>query len=244
MQIHLYAGRNEIVIISISVQWIQTANTPCQQTVHVCGFSAGPQDNWLFTQLINRTINGTRLSTVTVQIEFELQSCNTTLNCQRTFNTHVYGTTSTDNAIRRDVTNYRQVQRVSPDITTGARVNETVVVTFQTDQSSFYFAVQDETTCIALYRLLVFFHVCPNQTFDLISTPEIIAPPAGTAAIQVTATCAGNAQRVGDSDPKLICSPGGIWSTVSNSGCRCEPGSGFMNGTCLHKFKPYPMYSI
>ena len=198
----------------------------------MCGFSAGPQNNWLFTQLINRTVNGTRLSEVSVQIEFELQGCDITLDCQRTFSTHVYETTSTNNTERRDTTNYRIVQRVSTNTDTGEKVNETVEVNFETDQPTFYFAVQDETTCIVITRIIVFYHVCPSQTFNLISTPEIIAPPVRAPPIQVTATCAGNAESDGDSDPKLICSAGGIWSTVGNSGCRCEPGLGFMNGEC------------
>ena len=114
----------------------------------MCGFPAGPQSNWLLTQLINRTVDGSLLSQVNVQIEFELQNCDITQNCQRTFNTYVYETSLATNAARRNIQNYRQVQRVSPDITTGVRVNETVVVTFQTNEPFFYFAIEDETTCI------------------------------------------------------------------------------------------------
>ena len=218
------------------MQWIQNSNTPCQQTAQVCGFSAGPQNNWLLTQLINRTVNGTRLSEVSVLIEFNLRNCDITLNCQKTFNTHIYETTSAGNAARRNTENYRQVRRVSPDITTGESVNETVVVRFQTDQSSFYFAIQDETSCITITRLLVFYNVCPSQTVNLTSTPETIAPPSGAAPITVTATCARNAEAEGGSEPRLICSTGGLWSTVGNSGCRCVPGSGIINGTCSGEF--------
>ena len=219
------------------IQWIQNSNTPCQQSAQVCGFTAGPQSNWLITQLINRTVNGTRLSTVSVQIEFELQGCDTTLNCQRTFSTYVYETASTDNAVRRNVTDYRIVQRVSPDVTSGGRVNNTVVVDFETTEPTFYFAIQDETSCIVIMRIIVFYHVCPSQILNLISTSEIIAPQIGAPPIQVTATCVDNAEIKSDSDPKLICSTGGIWSIVGNSGCRCQPGLDFINGTCLRKWQ-------
>ena len=223
----------------ISVQWIQQSNTPCGQTAQVCGFLAGPQNNWLLTQLINRTVNGTLLREVSVLIEFEQRDCDTTLKCQRTFNTHIYETTSLNDTLRRETTNYRQVQRVSPDITTGDRVNETVVVDFETNEPSFYFAVQDETSCIVITRLIVFYHVCPSQTVNLTSTPETIAPPSGERPIKVIATCASNAVVEGAIAPELICSTGGLWSPVGNSGCRCTPGSGFMNGMCSCEFSPW-----
>ena len=222
------------VLKFISVQWIQNSNTPCEQTVQSCGFKIGQQSNWLITQLISRTVGGTRLSSVGVQIEFELQGCDTTLNCQRTFSTYVLETTSTDNAERRGVTNYRQVQRVSPDITTGERVNETVVLNFVTNEPRFYSAVEDETTCIVITRLIVFYGVCPSQTFNLTSTPEVIAPQTGAKTVPVT--CTTNAVPENDGGAKLICLAGGIWSSVSNSGCRCAPGLGLMDGTCSSEF--------
>ena len=195
----------------------------------MCGFPAGAQSNWLLTQLINRTVDGHPLSQVSVLIEFELQNCDVTLNCQRTFNTYVYETSLASDAARRNISNYRQVRRVSPDITTGARVNATVVVTFQTNEPLFYFAVEDETTCIVITRMIVFYNVCPNQTIALVSAPEIIAPATGFA--EVEGSCAINAETEDGNAPRLICSPDGTW-TVLGSGCRCAPGSDFVNGSC------------
>ena len=123
------------------------------------------QDNWLITQLINRTVSGSRLPQVSVMIELEQCDGDGTQNttCQDTFNTHVFETSSVDSAAR----NHCQVHRVSPDDTSGARMNETV-----------HFAIQDETSCIVVTRVLVFFRVCPQQTFDLIYHPETTAPVA------------------------------------------------------------------
>ena len=216
------------------MQWIQQSNAPCQQTVQVCGFPAGPQSNWLLTQLINRTVDGSPLSQINVQIEFELQNCDVTLNCQRTFNTYIYETSLASDAARRNLRDYRQVTRVSPDVTTGARVNETVVVTFQTNEPFFYFAIEDETTCIVITRMIVFYNVCPNQTIDLVSAPEIFAPATGFA--EVEGTCASNAVTDDGDPPKLTCSPDGMW-TVLGSGCQCVPGSGFVSGSCSRELK-------
>ena len=211
------------------MQWLQQSNSPCQQSVQVCGFAAGPQSNWLLTQLINRIIDGLILYQVNVMIEFELQNCDITRNCQRTFNTYVYETSLASDAARRNLHDYRQVHRVCPDITTGARVNKTVVVTFQTNEPFFYFAIEDETTCIVITRMTIFYDVCPNRTIDLVSAPEIIAPATGVA--EVEATCTSNAASEDGNAPRLVCSSEGTWS-VLGSGCRCAPGFGFVNERC------------
>jgi hypothetical protein len=200
----------------------------------VCGYHAGPQSNWLLTQLINRTVDGTPLSQVSVLIEFELQNCDVTLNCQRTFNTYVYETSLASDATRRNLSNYHQVRRVSPDVTTGTRVNETVIVTFQTNEPLFYFAVEDETTCIVLTRIIVFYNVCPNQIINLVFPPEIIAPATGFTTMD--GSCASNAVTEDGNAPRLICSSAGMWS-VLGSGCRCAPGSGFVDGSCSRELK-------
>lgn len=218
------------------MQWMQTSNTPCQQNTQVCGFRIGPQSNWLLTQPINKTVNGALLSEVNVMIEFELQNCDITLNCQRTFNTHIYETSLVSGAVRTNLSNYRQVRRASIDITTGASVNETIVVNFQTNQTLFYFAVEDETSCIVITRMIAFYNVCPNQIVDLVSAREIIAPMSGVTTVE--ATCASNAETEDGNAPKLVCSPGGTW-TLLGSGCRCAPGSDIMNGSCLCELNDY-----
>ena len=108
-------------------------------------------------------------------IEFETHNCDITLNCRRTFNTHIYETSTENATAARNISNYQQVQRVSPDVTTGEKVNKTFVVNFITNHSSFYFAIQDETTCMVITRLIIFYTVCPAQTANLIHYPEAIA---------------------------------------------------------------------
>ena len=192
---------------------------------------AGPQDNWLITQLINRTVNRTslRLPQVSVMIEFEMQDCDVTLNCQRTFNTHIYETSAENSAAARNISNYRQVQRVSPDVTTGARVTGTIVLNFNTSHSSFYFAIQDETTCMVITRLIIFYTVCPAQTANLIHYPETVAlssdfKGASIPYTQVFVLCVQNAQPENGSTATANCSSAGIWNTIPGAGCRCIPG--------------------
>ena len=204
------------------MQWIQQSNTPCQQSVLVCGFSAGPQNNWLITQLINRTVNGTRLPQVSVMIEFEMRDCSSSSNCQQYFNTHVYETSSVSSAGARNLNNYRQVQRVSSNVLNGSRANKTISILFNTDHSSFYFAIQDETTCIAVTRVIMFYHICTSQTANLINYPESI--PEFRGEPPVNASCVQNAEPENELTPNVICSENGTWSFVPGAGCRCVPG--------------------
>jgi hypothetical protein len=208
----------------------------------VCGFSAGAQDNWLITQLINRTVNGTRLCQVSVTIEFELRNCDSSSNCQRTFNTHIYEISTENGTAARDTANYRQIDRISPDITTGARVNETIEIHFNTNHSSFYFAIQDETTCIVITRLIVFYTLCLAQTDNLIQYPETIARGSQSSfqeeeVPQILASCVENAQPENGVVTVISgCSVGGIWgSVIPGAGCQCLPGHFRENETCARK---------
>ena len=187
-------------------------------------------------------MNGTsRLPQVSVLIEFELRGCDTTLNCQKTFNTHIYETSLVDSIGARNVSNYQQVQRVSPDNTDGTRVNETVIINFNTEDSSFYFAIQDETSCIVITRLMVFYYICRKQTADLIIYPETFAPPgnqAGIPLVSVTASCVASAEPENGLAPLPSCLSGGVWSLVPTAGCRCIAGSFQSNETreCKHRY--------
>ena len=177
-----------------------------------------------------------RLSQLSVMIEFELRDCDISLNCQRTFNTHVYVTSSVNATAARNTNNYRQVQRVSPSSITGTRENITIAVNFNTNNSSFYFAIQDETTCIVVTRLLVFYHICPKQTVNLIQYPEIIAPGPELfgQSLAVNALCAMNAEPMGGSASLVLsCAAGGVWSRMPlGAGCRCVAGYFRSNEMC------------
>ena len=173
-------------------------------------------------------MNETLLPRVSVFIEFEQRGCDVTLNCTRTFNTHVYETSSEDSAAARNVNNYQQVNRVSPSDTLGNRVNETVTIDFNTDHSSFYFAIQDENTCMTVTRMIVFYTVCPAQRVHMISYPLTIAPVSGS--ITISASCIVFAEPVGDS-PRVNCLPDGSWDPPS-SVCRCMHGAVSVSRGC------------
>ena len=186
----------------------------------------GRQDNWLITQYINRTVNGSRLPQISVQVEFQLLGCDD-LRCQRTFLLNAFETNPVKSTTAATVSNYRLISRIAAD--NGSRQtkqNQTKELNFQTDADGFYLAITDESSCIAVTRVIVFYNVCPGETKTFVVRPEIFAPPFNNFSIplQVTAECVAGASPENGVAAKLNCIPGGVWRSIA--GCRCNPGLG------------------
>ena len=197
-------------------------------TLAVCGFSAGSQDNWIITQHISRMVNGTALQQVTVQVDFIMNTCNIQNNCRRSFAIHKYETSTINTTAARNLSNYQFVGRIVPRDGSGTvRENGSVNINFATEATGFYLGIQDETSCVLIHRVLVFYYVCPAVTSDLITHPETIAPVIG--ASQVVGQCVENASPVSGTGPRFVCSQNGIWS--SNIGTECVCGSGFQSSS-------------
>ena len=194
--------------------------------MNVCGFFEGPQNNWLITQYISRRVGDVLLPQVSVQVVFEFRGCDD-LACQRTFVVNIYETSTEDSTIARETDNYRLVSRVASDDDTGLTpLNQTREIDFSTAAEGFYIAIRDETTCIELQRLTVFYNVCPGGPGDLVMRPETIAPPIGRMSqpLEVTAQCVEGASPDGEGEVRLNCNQGGVWNAIAGSGCSCDPG--------------------
>ena len=213
-----------------SLQWIQGRSSLCRATVFVCGFSEGPQDNWLITQHISRMVNGTALQQVTVQVDFTINTfiCDIDNNCRQSFSIHKYETSTINTTAARNLSNYEFVSRIVPRDSSGSvRENGSVNINFATEATGFYLGIQDVSSCIVIHRVLVFYYVCPAVTSDLIARPETIAPISG--ARQVVGQCVENASPESGAGPLFICSQNGIWSSNISTGCVC--GSGFQSSS-------------
>jgi hypothetical protein len=122
------------------------------------------------------------------------------------------------------------VERVSPVDTSGSSVsNKIITINFNTNHSSFYFAIQDEATCIVTTRLIVFYTVCPAQTNNLIYYPETIIPPPSHnyENLSISATCIENAEPENELAPVVTCSADGVWVDSApwpGMGCQCIRG--------------------
>ena len=197
-------------------------------TVTVCAFTAGRQDNWLITQHISRMVNGTALQQVTVQVEFVMNTCNIQNNCRRAFAIHKYETSTINTTAARNLSNYENVDQIVPrDGSGNVRENGSVNINFATEATGFYLGIQDDSVCLVIHRVLVFYYVCPAVTSDLIARPETIAPISG--ASQVVGQCVENARPESGAGPLFVCSQNGIWSSNIGTGCVC--GSGFQSSS-------------
>ena len=176
-----------------------------------------------------------------MQVEFELTGC-TDLMCQRTFVLNEYKTSTENSTAANDTRNYQLVTRVATEDDTGlTRQNQTREINFESEESGFYVAIVDETTCIAITRIIVFYHVCPEGNEELVMRPETIAPIVERISIpfEVTAECvAGASPDNGDEAVKLTCNQGGVWTTIPGSGCSCNPGFNTSDDSrsCVGKF--------
>ena len=205
------------------LQWTQLTNNPCRQTVQVCGFGEGNQDNWLITQHISRVVDGVPLEQVNVEVEFQLVGCTASINCQRTFVVNKYETSTISPSEAADVSNYDTVERLAPTDNSGTVAeNQTAVLDFETQETGFYVAIRDQGSCIVISRLLVFYYVCPAGVQDLIELPETIAPRIGQGSMPILSTgrCVANASPT--TNGSVVCNSGGVWSTDVE--CTCDQG--------------------
>ena len=156
-------------------------------------------------------------------MEYLLSGCNAT--CQVFFDVNIWETSGVDAMAARNTNNFRRVRGVTPSVDASRMaVNGSIEVIFQSSiATGFYLAVVDMNTCIAVTRVLVFYHVCPELSRDLILYPETIAPSSGLKT--VTSRCVEGAEGELDPNITLNCLPKGIWAEVlSGRGCHCKPG--------------------
>ena len=162
------------------------------------------QYNWLITQHISRDGD---VPQVSVQVEFELTGCQ--VGCQESFLLKVWETSTIDRTQARNTSNYRRVQRVPPNSDSGlVSQNASIPVDFNTDKTGFYLAFVDDNTCIAITHIIVFYHVCPAMTLDLVIYPQILSPPIdniGPQSKTVTGQCVNDSSGELGRNPSLQC---------------------------------------
>lgn len=205
-------------------QWSQNTNSPCRQAVTACGYEIGDQDNWLITQHISRRVNGTLLPQVSIRVVFEFHGCDSVVDCRRTFSIQKWDTSTENSTAARETRNYRLVEHVA---TQESSQNRTIEVNFNGAEEGFYIAIRDQTTCISVVRLIVFYNVCPGGVEELVELPETIAPPVrrDSTPSTLTAQCVENAIPEGGGSAVISqCNAGGVWSALHDRHCSCIPG--------------------
>ena len=171
-------------------------------------------------------MNGYRLRQVSVLIEFSQFLCDTQI-CRRTYLLSVRETSKPFipySLLYTTINDYRLIGRVTSSHDR-KKTNETRLLNFETEEEGFFLAIIDETSCITIDRVIVFYNICPQETVALVIRPQTLAPLIGhNSPLQVTAKCVVGASPENGVTPKLICNQGGVWNSLPGSGCRCETG--------------------
>ena len=187
------------------------------------------QDNWLFTQHIDKSVDPARDNypiEIHVTLKYSLENCRDRFFCKQMFKVYRYITNtqtlpSTIGTGFMNTSNYDLVETLTPKENT---ITYTSVVTFvlQPGETGFYLALRDEGTCVGVSRILVQrFNCAPFQT-GLILYPDSPAPVRGSAPAQVSVLCVSNGAV--SNSPTVTCSSDGTWGGVGTPTCGCTPG--------------------
>ena len=191
----------------------------CQWSVKSCGYRAGPQDNWLFTQFINKTTPPNTNYSVSVVIEllYTLINCRKQFGCTPAIEIYQFNTIGPQ---QRDIytnpSNYNLIKRKT-SVSTFIQILP-ITVTVTPDIEGFYLAVRDNTSCIQIAHLRVYRHECATKQEGLVLFPNTAAPIANTTT--VTTECMPNSSPVTDMSAR--CDSLGYWD--GSAECVCDPG--------------------
>ena len=198
-------------------------------TVEVCSVRTGKQNNWLFTQHINKSVpvNDSYPVRVFVNITNSFQSCD---NCNQLITVLKYFTNTQQEREVYTKTKGYTADGIMPRNTMkyfDATVTDNFYFDMDQDEDGFYFALRDNNmrngdrgACVTVSRILVYRYECSAQTVDLVRYPAAQAPISGNVPISVE--CTENARPLTDS-MMVNCTSEGQWE-VTSIGCGCDPG--------------------
>ena len=200
----------------------------CQIELRTCGFAAGPQDNWGFTQYISY---GDAIELL-LHFNYRFTPCSANPACFNPFVTiYIFNTDSqVSDAVRTSIGNYvplngneleSRIQQVGGTAEeklfryTGMRKAD------GTNYNGFYLGFRDQGTCGQINRVRVYHRIAPGYSQGLLTCPDIALPIEGTTDTNTgPCSCATNA--AGSTSLDLTCSADG--TCTGNPSCGCVPG--------------------
>ena len=212
-------------------QWQQRSGGLCRFRPRVCGWRRGTtivaQNNWLFTQYINKSFNSTIYDyavTIHVMVAFSTPNCRERNRCKPWLNIHHYMTNSVQlpSTEGNGFMNRENYVKFAAPKTSGTILTYTFILNFTLPSSStgFYISAQDPGGCITLSRMRVYRGNCRAHQIGLVKYPSAPAPVSGSARADIS--CVENADVVGSSS--VMCQSDGTWSSQNNPVCQCRPG--------------------
>ena len=198
-------------------------------TVEMCSMRRGRQNNWLFTQHINKSVPVNDSYPVRVFVNITRTSGGHCDKCSPMITVFKYFTNTQQEREVYNNTKYYTADGIMPRNI--MKYLDATVTEFyfdmDQDKDGFYFALQDfnmkkgdRGACVTVSRILVYRYECSAQTVDLVRYPAAQAPISGNVPISVE--CTENARPLTDS-MMVNCTSEGQWE-VNSIGCKCDPG--------------------
>ena len=201
----------------------------------MCGYEAGPQNNWIITQHISRQVEvdsaTVNLPSVIVRVEWTLNSdCPSSSSCVEALSLYVWETSAPNATSAANTDNYHFIANFSSGTTP-------LTIDFPSAQhTGFYLGIRDNGTCVdSLDRVLVYYVTCGAATVGLARVGEAVF----SSDSAVRGECVANSVAIEETGPLLVCSERGEWSVAS--GCHCSTQH-YMDNTgqqCLGKMIIY-----
>lgn len=189
-----------IFTLTVCVQWKDTKGS-CVNAPAVCGYEAGPQNNWMISQHISRHVP-------VVQIAFDLDivSCPpSSSSCVEGLSLYVWETSTPNTTSAADTDNYHFITNLS------SGVQQLPIDLSSSHHSGFYLGIRDNGTCATVNYILVYAK-CETAIIELVEA-------VFNSSSDVRGECVADSVALHEEGPLLVCSERGEWSVVS--GCEC-----------------------
>ena len=208
----------------LCLQWTEESEPYLSEhEFSICAVWPDNQERWMITHYIN--INRTGVTELHLNVSFNPnveQKC-----CADSVDVRVCPTNGPDETARSDLNQYTLSPIPLQDFVDGVHLAEVTNLTVPiTNSTGLYlaFVASSPGTCIAISRITLFYFVCPKQDKNLISFPEMVAPPTESPqAVFVIPNCTTNAIVTSAPGTQLECGAMGVWQTNGVS-CECRRG--------------------
>ena len=234
-----------------SLQWSDQQISPtCQHGLVVCGYTDGPQNNWMITQYIN--ISRTGVTELLLNATFSAATSSTCTGvCTDSVKIRTFPTNEANEVSRNNTSSYSGNVASLEHIVDEEPAPERNLFQIPMSGSStgLYLAVVDPSpgTCVGIFRLALFYYICPEQVVNLVEYPETISPTlTSDSDVFLAATCVNNAVLTSVNN-KLECSRRGQWK-ANNAACSCMEGyylfsDSSCDSRCSEQLIPPSLYS-
>jgi ephrin-B len=181
-----------------------------------------PQNNWIVTQFVNKSIPAVynvNPTTVFIYIDYYLDTSCEPVDCYPNFQLLYRLVNQSDPTVATDTNGYTLLANVTSYDDTSLH-SRTYNFSISPSDNGFYIGIRDIGANITITRLFVYRLIGPQGQINLTLYPEVPAPSTGH--IHVSGTCVANANTTSGYPPVLRLESTGEWRDGDQ--CYCIEG--------------------